>query len=610
MANRPSTKKKIPTKKNKIKQNSAFPWIWIGGILLLTFLVFLPSLQNGITNWDDEQYITQNALLQSLSFDNLRAIFSTPVMGNYHPITILSLAFNHQFSGFNLFGYHFTNVLLHVLNTGLVFWFIYLLTKQKLVIALTVALLFGIHPLHVESVSWLSERKDVLYSFFFLLGLINYLFYQKQQQLKYYAYTFIFFLLAVLSKPAAVIFPLVLLLIDYWQNKDFQLKTILPKLPFFAIALLMGLVTITVQSEVGVLAMDEFAQHTFLHKILFASYGFMVYIFKLLIPIHLSAYYPYPSISNNEVGFLYYLMPIIVIALFVSSFIFRKKAKPILFGLLFYSVNVVLVLQLVSVGRVIMAERYVYLATIGIFFILAYYLQTLVDNKRLWKKVKPIVLSLGIIYLLGLAYTTFQRTKIWKNSNTLWSSVIEAYPNTALAYYNRGLYFFNKKQQIPAALQDYQKAIEVAPNYYEALYNTAYLLEKQKQNEKAKEYLDKALKIKTEGKAYLLEGNIYSNINQLEKSIESYTKSIAVEPTFAKAYLSRGTRYYQLKQLDAGLKDLNKAVELDPNFGTSYLNRSVVHSALGNKEKAVQDALKAKELGTVVNQQYFDSLQK
>lgn len=149
---------------------------WLAGILLLTYIAFYPSLKNGFTNWDDNVYIGENALIKSLSGDNIKKMFNTEnaVSNNYHPVTILSLAIDYKLSGYDPKTYHVTNLLFHLLNTALVFWFIFLLSGNKIVVASIVALFFGIHPMHVESVAWISERKDVLYTFFFMAALICY----------------------------------------------------------------------------------------------------------------------------------------------------------------------------------------------------------------------------------------------------------------------------------------------------------------------------------------------------------------------------------------------------------------------------------------------------
>jgi hypothetical protein len=189
-------------------------WTWLIPVLVVTGISFLPMLSNGFTNWDDDIYVTRNQLLKGPDWN---AIFTQASASNYHPLTMATLAFNYAISGVDPFSYHFVNWLLHILNTGLVFLFIHKISGKKIYVAAFVALIFGVHPMHVESVAWVSERKDVLYTFFFLLALLKYWRFLETNKRANLIYCFVFFILSLLSKPAAVILPIVLLLLDYWR---------------------------------------------------------------------------------------------------------------------------------------------------------------------------------------------------------------------------------------------------------------------------------------------------------------------------------------------------------------------------------------------------------
>src|SRR5215204_2186110 len=205
----------------KAKGNSKILLTWILPILAVTGICFFPMLKNGLTNWDDEYYVVQNALLRGPDWTG---IFSKPVVSNYHPITIATLAANYSMTGLDASSYLITNLLLHLINTGLVFYFIWLISGKKLWVAAFTAIIFGIHPMHVESVAWVSERKDVLYTLFFLLSLIQYWRFLSDGKNKNLIYCFLFFALSLLSKPAAIILPLLLLLLDYWRGRAFHKK--------------------------------------------------------------------------------------------------------------------------------------------------------------------------------------------------------------------------------------------------------------------------------------------------------------------------------------------------------------------------------------------------
>src|SRR4030095_5333324 len=181
-------------------------------VLLFTFIAYIPALKAGFVNWDDPDYVSGNPLIKNIS--NLEMIFTTPIQGNYHPLTVISLILNYYISGFDAWSYHLLNIILHLANCFLVFRLALLLSRNNLIIAFTTSLLFGIHPMHVESVAWVSERKDVLYSLFFLAGLISYTRYIDKGSKKQYWLTVLWLILSLLSKPAAVIFPVVLFCID------------------------------------------------------------------------------------------------------------------------------------------------------------------------------------------------------------------------------------------------------------------------------------------------------------------------------------------------------------------------------------------------------------
>src|SRR6266478_1324159 len=197
-------------------QKKSSPWI-VPFILLLTFLAYIPALRAGFVNWDDGDYIVDNLIVKD--FANLKSILSTPVQGNYHPLTMLSMAINYQISGLNAWSYHLFNLVFNLINCFLVYRLVMLLSNRSIIIAFTTAILFGVHPMHVESVAWVSERKDVLYALFFLAGLISYTKYIDTSSGKHYVLTIVFLILSLLSKPAAVIFPLALFCIDLLRNR-------------------------------------------------------------------------------------------------------------------------------------------------------------------------------------------------------------------------------------------------------------------------------------------------------------------------------------------------------------------------------------------------------
>ncbi|MGB0932103.1 MAG: hypothetical protein ACPGVB_15070, partial [Chitinophagales bacterium] len=310
-----------------------YPWILVAAIA--TFITYIPALDNEFLNWDDPIYVTQNSLvLGDWSVEKLKGIFVEPVGGNYHPITVLSLALDHTIFGRSAFAFHTINILLHVINVVLLFLFIFLFTRGKPIVAFIVAILFGLHPMHVESVAWISERKDVLYVLFFLAGLITYLQYLFSKKSGYYFATLIFFVLSVFSKPAAVVFPIVLILIDMYLYKHWRPKMLVNKIVFLIISIVVGLLTIQAQDQAN--AFTDIG--TLSNRFFFACYGFNTYLAKLFVPIRLSALYPYPLEMHlkQTLPFIFLISPVIsflIVALTIYSVKYFKKV--VLWGVVF-----------------------------------------------------------------------------------------------------------------------------------------------------------------------------------------------------------------------------------------------------------------------------------
>src|SRR4030095_1705332 len=423
------------------------PLLGLAIIMGLTILIYLPVFNAGFA-YDDVNYIQKNPLIRSI---DLNRIFTENVMGNYHPLTMLIFSIEYQFFGLDATGYHVVNLLLHLANILLVFYFILLLCNKPWV-ALVAALLFGIHPLHVESVAWISELKDLLYTSFFLGTLIFYLKYLNDAEKKYYFIALLLFLFSLLSKAMAASLPVVLLLIDYFKRRKIAGRVIVEKIPFFLLAVIFGVVAVFAQqiSE----AVQEISTYTFLQRIVFACYGFINYLWKLILPFNQSVFYPYPIKGGTALPSYYYLYPILLIAIAALIIYSRKFSNKIFFAIAFFTVTIFLVLQLLPVGDAVMADRYSYIPSIGLFYLFGEAFNYL-WNKRY--KV-PVIAILGL-FALFFCVRTFQRTGVWKNDLTLFSDVIDKYPTVAIAYNNRGSFLWDEKKY-DEALVDYNKAIE------------------------------------------------------------------------------------------------------------------------------------------------------
>ncbi|MEZ4887193.1 MAG: tetratricopeptide repeat protein [Chitinophagales bacterium] len=589
----------IPSKKKTIAQHSKERKWAVGILLLITFLVYLPSLQNGFVTWDDNTYVYENEHLINM---DVATMLTEPMAHNYHPLTMLSLAANYAVSGFEPFGYHFTNLLLHLLNTLLVFWLLYTLTKRNVFIAFIAALLFGIHPMHIESVAWVSERKDLLYTLFFLPALLTYIRYIKTRQMGFYVATLVLFVLSLLSKPAAVIFPIVLFAFDFWYKRRWSVKLLVEKLPFLILAFGIGLYTVKIQNNLDAVA--SISQYSFIERILFAAYGFNFYLLKFFVPYPLLPFYAHPT-PNMGLPIVYWLSPLVLLGIWATIFVVWRRSKVMVFGMAFYLLNLLLVLQLVTIGGAVVAERYTYMPYIGLGLILAYWWKRWISCYPSHKQIINGVLG---VWLLLLGVYSFQHLKVWKSGETLWGYQVQQKPKGEKGLVNMGVYYIEEykksrtnRQLIDKALQYFNEALKYHPNDPHALNERAGVYFELQDIERG--FNDVNLLIEVDPsyyQAYLNRAILYSISNNHAAAVKDYTQYLKKKTEDDRAYNWRGISYLQLQNFDKALTDFNKAIKLKPTVGEYFFNRGKANAALGKDGQAQQDMQRAKALGFVV----------
>ncbi len=563
----------------------------LAAILVVAFVSFYPSLNAGFTNWDDLDYVTESPYIVNLNGESIATMFSEEIASNYHPLTIFSLALNYQMSTLNPASYHWTNLILHLLNVVLVFWFVYLLFDRKIWGALLAAFLFAIHPMHVESVAWVAERKDVLYTFFFVAALITYLNYLKNKKTAYYLFTLILFVLSCLSKPTAVMLPVILVLLDWYKNRVFSAKVLLEKAPFFALSVLFGVITIMVQSDTAVVVGESDA-HNLFERFLFACYGTMMYIVKLFVPTHLSAFHPYPKVLSA----VHYLSPLVVLGLGGLLVWSLRKTKVVAFGLLFYGAMIALTLQFVQVGNAIISDRYTYAAYIGLFLIFGWLLDNFLSKKNISSGMRYGVL--GGIAAVGILFCamTYQRCDVWQNSGNLWTNVIKQYPNSHIAHNQLGNYYFEARRY-DEALTQLNQAVALKPVYYKARISRGKVFRRMKKYPESLADYNKAIELEpNRDEAYNNRGNIYFETQQYDKALADYQKVTQLNPSESKAYGNTGAIYAQQGKFPQALENLNKALTMNPSYQDAIANRGIVHAQMSNHQAAIQDFNRAIQL--------------
>lgn len=569
-------------------------------IVVITLIVYCMSLSNGfVKNWDDGGYVVENKYIKELTAESVKDIFTptTFYKGNYHPLTTLIYSVEYQMVGASPFLYHLINLLLHLINVLLVYQFIRLLSGRIEIAAIT-ALLFGIHPMHVESVAWISELKDVLYTMFFLAAMISYLryYYSKSGKKKYYINIVVFFILSLFSKSAAVALPVALLCVDYFLKRRFTWKLLLEKVPFFILSLAFGFTAILSQGEKDAIQ-DLTPMFSYVERLMISSYSLMIYFYKLIVPVDLSAMYPYPGFKDGKLPMLFYIAPAVIFIIALLVYFSKRLGRYIIFGVLFFLVTIALVLQLLPVGGAILAERYTYVPYIGLFFVIAKIVVDLNDKKsKIALKIKPVVNILLVVAILVYSYLSFERIKIWKNGEVLFTDLIRKNPNLPFAYNNRGYFYYKYQKNYDKALKDYTKTIELDNNFHRAFSNRGVLYFNTNEFEKAIADFSRALELKSNNTDALIgRANTYSSLKQYAQAIPDYDKYLLYKKDDKKAFLWRGTAKYHVEKLDEATVDFDRIITMDPNWDEGYywkalvyIKQNEVQQALNNLDKAIK----------------------
>jgi len=575
-------------------------------ILIAGFFAVYPCLKNGFVNWDDDKYLTENPAVQNFSLSAVKKTFTSFFAGNYHPLTMLSYLIEFQAFKLDPFGYHLTGVVLHLFNALLVFWLIQMLTG-KMPASFIVAVLFAVHPMHVESVAWISERKDLLYSFFFLSAIIAYCYYLRAGGKKFYFLSLSAFILSLLSKAMAITLPVVLILVDYISYRDAGKRKIAlkEKMPFFILAFIFG--ALAVFSQVSADAVRNESLSGFMGKIAVPCYGVVFYINKITLPVKLSCFYPYFSIMKDGALFLY---PIITFIVMVFSVIWSGKyTRKVIFGSAFFLVTILPVLQFIPIGGTFVSDRYTYLPAIGVFYILAegwMWLYARGTGPR--RRIRVLLAILFMVVTAALAFLSRQRCLVWKDSVTLWSDVLDKYPGVSIAYNNRGAEFIARKEYAKAH-EDLIHAITLDPGYDDAGFNLGDLYASQGNYDEAVKQFNKVLEIKPDDLAvYNRLAVICGLTGKHAEAVNICKAAIKIKPDDFMAYVNLCSAYGSLGYFKEAVVCGEKAVALNPRSALGCINLSAAYFYSQEYDLAVKYCDKAIALGYKVNPKYLQEL--
>ncbi|PKN78931.1 MAG: hypothetical protein CVU51_15390, partial [Deltaproteobacteria bacterium HGW-Deltaproteobacteria-1] len=550
-------------------------------LIVLTLAVYWQVQNYEFINYDDNLYVTDNHLIQSaVTCAGVIKIFTDTHTGHWHPVTMLSHMLDWRLFGNKAGGHHWSSLILHIINTVLLFLLLNRLTGAVWRSALLAAL-FAVHPINVESVVWVSERKNVLSTFFWFLSMLFYVWYVEKPGWKRYLPVVICFALGLMSKSMLVTLPFVLLLMDYWPLNRTVIATvnqenypffkaqkaglqflIVEKIPLF---ILTGIsIFLTVYAARSVAAVVSSTSLPLKMRIDNAIYSYALYVKKMFWPLDLSVFYPGYHIGMWEL----FIAASFLISLSLIVLRYYRKYPYLIIGWLWFLGTLVPVIGMVQVGAQAMADRYAYVPFIGLFIMLVWFAA---DVTRKNKYINLSISLTSLLLILALSVISWQRCQLWSDSFALWNDVLKKH-KVAIAYNLRGL-TYAEKGQYDLALKDYDAAIALDKKFAEVLSNRAIA---------------------------------YEMIGEQMKAINDYDKAINLNPIFADAYYNRGLLYLKINRLDAAIADFSAALAIDSDMADYYNNRGVALRLKGHYEKAFADFNQALKLNHNFAEAYFN----
>lgn len=557
---------------------------------LVTFIIYIPAIGNGFVSWDDPKYVYENPIIRNLDLAFLKWAFTEVYFSNWHPLTMISYAVDYALWGLNPLGYHLENIIIHVANTALVAVLaLRLITIVKplggpaaFAAGFFPALLFGIHPLHVESVAWVSERKDVLCALFFIASVLFYLNYAQRKKALCYVLSLASFALAIMSKSMAVTLPAVLLLIDFYPLRRLSgakevLKAIAEKLPFFAICAFAAGMALYSQSN----TMASLDAVPFDLRVFSALRSYVFYLEKFFVPVGLAPFYPLPT-EIDPFG-VDYLVSYGILAGVTIICLAAIRYRAFITAWLFFLGTLLPVIGLVQVGAQAAADRYMYLPSLSLVILLGAGAALIIEKNS--KPLQALLAGVVAVATVGLSFVTVTQAAVWKDTLTLWDHEIKLYPASSIPYVNRGVALV-KMGEHARGLADLDKAVALNPLSKSTFYNRALALKTMGRYEEALADLNKAMAVKPDADAYNNRGNIRRKLGDNAGAAEDYRKSLELEPGNAVTYFNLALLLEETGDLEGAFVSAEKAAGLGMAKAGEYLD--YLNSRMGSTPQVAE----------------------
>ncbi len=573
------------------------------GLALIVIVPFYQTSQFKFVHYDDDLYILGNKNIQT-GFDrsSVSWAFTTLFACNWQPLTWLSLMLDYKMYGTSAGGYHVTNVLIHLINTLLLFLIFGRMTGGLWKSGF-VAALFAVHPLHVESVAWVMARKDVLSAMFWLLTMGAYAYYADNPSLRRYAWVFVMFVLGLMSKPMIVTLPVVLLLLDYWPLRRFRgdafitgRRLILEKIPLIALSAIISAITIHAQELSG--AMTSLGNIGLSDRMVNAVVSYGGYVAKMLSPMNLACFYPYPTSFPISIVLL---SGAFLGTVCFFSFRYIRTAPYLAMGWLWYLITLLPVSGIIQVGGQAMADRYTYIPLIGLFIVIAWGIPDLLKGKLFFRYFIPIAAGTTILLLVIL---TFKQTGVWKDSRVLFEHAIAVTEGNHVAHNNLGIHLLGHKRFVEAE-RHFEQVVQLKPGNEKYLTNLGIALSRQKRYEEAMTYYLRAIAINP-----LFAGSYYNaadaclSSGRENEALEYYRKALHLSPGNAGAENNVAAILIRQEKLDEAIIYLRAAIKHHPDYAVARNTLAVVLTRKNQISEAIDELNEALR----INPQYTEAI--
>ena len=564
-------------------------------LFVVVFCVFVPCLWNHFTNFDDPTYVIWNPHVHSgLNWKTIRWAFASFYAANWHPVTWLSHTIDVQLFREHAWGHHLTSVLFHSANAALLFLVLLKATGATWRSAI-VAILFGVHPLHVESVAWIAERKDVLNGFFSLLTLLAYVRWQQQAKssrspVAWYFASLICFTLSLMAKAMSITLPVLLLLLDYWPLQRLRSRSAIraafaEKIPFFLLAIASAGVTIAAQGLGGAIKVTI---PTWLRNAN-AVVSVARYLWKLVWPHDLAAYYPYTVPSSAAV----YLCVFLLIVFSVAVTVWRHRLPWLFVGWWWFLTSLLPVIGIIQIGTQAMADRYMYWPSIGLLVAFVWGVAHFSENVH-WAR--PAVIGVNCLVALALATTTIRHIGFWRDSETLFRHALTVTRDNPLAELNFGV-ALGDRAAYTEALFHMREAVRIAPQFPEAHLNLGMALHERGELTEAMSEFQAAIRLQADySKAHANLAIVFQEQNDLERAMSEYREALRLDPVAPDVRVGFGLALQRTGQLDAALAQFEEAIREDSSYAAAHSNRGIVLEKFGKFEEAITEYRKALSL--------------